>query len=67
VIQRTKYARPEDDGVTELIIYVDTETLLQVGTVLKGADGQLIAEYYFRDIRLNPQFRPNQFTRAALK
>lgn len=65
-LRRSRYAKPEEDGVTELTIYLDTENLLQVGSVLRGKDRRLIAEYYFRDIRLNPTFRPDQFTRAAL-
>jgi hypothetical protein len=60
------YTRPEGDGVTDVTVYVDRDTLLQVGSVLRGAKGQLIAEYFFRDIRINPTFPPNQFTRAAL-
>ena len=65
-LHRTRFAQPEDDGVTDLTLYIDTETLLQVGSVLKGPDGELVAQYFFRDIRLNPTFDPNQFTRAAL-
>lgn len=63
---RTPYQPPEDEGVNELTIYIDLETWLQVGSVLKDARGELIAEYYFRDIHLNPKFRPNQFSRSAL-
>jgi hypothetical protein len=66
-LHRTSYARPEEDGITELILYVDTETLLQVGTELWGKDHEFIASYYFRDIRIDPPFRPDQFTEAALK
>jgi hypothetical protein len=60
------YSKPVRDGVTEVTLYVDKETLLQVGSVLHGEQGQLIAEYFFRDIQLNPTFPPEQFTRAAL-
>jgi len=65
-LHRTRFARPEDGGVTDLTLYFDTETLLQVGSVLKGPDGELVAQYFFRDIQLNPTFDPKQFTRAAL-
>ncbi|MBM4070719.1 MAG: DUF1571 domain-containing protein [Planctomycetes bacterium] len=65
-IVRTPYDPPEDEGVNELTIYIDTETWLQVGSVLKDARGELIAEYYFRDIRLDPKFSQNQFSRSAL-
>ena len=65
-LHRTRFAAPEDGGVTDLILYIDTENLLLVGSVLRGEGGQLIAQYFFRDIHLNPTFRPDQFTRAAL-
>jgi hypothetical protein len=63
---RRRYARPENDGVTELTVYVDKENLLQVGSVLKGGGGKLIGEYFFRDIELNPAFSDGQFARVAL-
>jgi hypothetical protein len=66
VLRRDPYARPEEDGITHLTLYVDVETWLQVGTVLTGADGP-IGEYWFRDLRLNPKFPPETFTRQALE
>jgi hypothetical protein len=66
-LHRTDYDRPDEDGITDLVLYVDTETLLQVGTVLHAADGRLIGEYFFRDVRLNPTFPADQFTRTALQ
>jgi hypothetical protein len=75
VLRRTKYAEAEDDGVTDLVVFIDTETWLLGGTISKGKakdkddnvlDNQLIAYYYFRDVKLNPQFQANQFQRAAL-
>ena len=36
-------------------------------TILKGGEGQLIAEYYFRDVRLNPEFDKDRFTRKAVE
>jgi hypothetical protein len=76
-LRRRNDPEPETGGntVTEVTVYIDAENLLQVGTVLLGTvkgkdgkekDGQFIAEYFFRDIRLNPKFEPNQFTREAL-
>jgi hypothetical protein len=67
VLRRTRYKRPEEGGVTEATIYIDKETWLQVGSVLKGAEGELIGAYYFRDIQLNPDFRPGTFSAAVLK
>jgi hypothetical protein len=65
-LERTGYPKPEDDGITYSKFYFDKETWLQVGSVLKGEGGKLIGEYFFRDIRLNPKFDPETFTRAAL-
>lgn len=62
---RTPYEPPEEDGVNELTLYVDRETGLQVGSVLRDVEGCLIGEYFFRDITLNPTFPPDQFRRAG--
>jgi hypothetical protein len=67
VLKRSGYTKPEDDGITGLTTYIDKETWLQVGTNLKGEQNQLIGEYIFRDIKLNPDFPPDTFTRDALK
>jgi hypothetical protein len=65
-LHRTRFAKPEADGSTELTMYIDVETWLPLGTVLKGEDGRLIGEYYFRDLRLNPEFAKGQFTPAVV-
>jgi hypothetical protein len=66
--RRHRYAKPEgDDGVSEAYIFVDQDSLLQVGSLVLGEGGKLLGEYYFRNIRLNPEFAPEQFTPAALK
>ncbi len=57
---------PDARGVTDVTVYIDTGTWFQVGTVLKGREGELIGEYMYRDIQLNPPFDPEQFTPAAL-
>jgi len=57
---------PEEDGLTEITLYIDAETWFQVGSVLKAKD-ELIAYYWFRDIKLNPSFDPKQFTGDFLK
>jgi hypothetical protein len=57
---------PEEDGVTDVTIFIDKENWLQVGSILKGSDGKLIGEYFFRDLHINPEFKPNQFKRSAL-
>src|SRR5207237_2060865 len=66
VLQRAPYARPEEDGIVELTVYLDKETWLQVGSVLRGEEGRLIGAYYFRDVQLNPDFGPEQFTESVL-
>jgi hypothetical protein len=69
VFQRTQYAQPEEiDRVAGVKIFIDCMTLLQVGCIVLGEHGEKdqIAEYFFRDIRLNPQFAPDQFTPETL-
>lgn len=69
-LKRT-YAQPENDGTQELTVYVDRENFLPVGIVVKGkidpASGnrELLGEYFFRDLRLNPQISAAQFKESA--
>lgn len=58
--------KPENEGCTEALYHFDAETWLLSGSILKGPDGALMGVYYFRDVRLNPDFKPIQFQRAAL-
>ena len=67
VLKRTGYRQPEEDGITELTTYFDQETWLQVGSVVKGARGEVIGAYYFRDVQLNPKFPADTFTVEAIK
>jgi hypothetical protein len=64
-----RYARPEDRGVVEVesTFYFDKETWLQVGSVLRAADGDLLAEYWFRDFKYVEKFDADAFTRKAVK
>jgi hypothetical protein len=64
-LRRPRYDKPEEDGVTELTIFVDKETWLQVGSELKGEKGY-IARYFFRDIKLNPKFKDDTFSKDGL-
>ncbi len=52
--------RPEEDGILEVILYVDVERKLQVGTILKGIRGNktdaLIGQYFFNIVELNPTY-----------
>ena len=60
------------DGGKGLLIAVGTVvlsslyTLLQAGSLLRDSDGNIIAEYFFRDVELNPEFDEKQFTRDKL-
>jgi hypothetical protein len=63
---RTGYSPPEEDGIHHFTLYIDQQTWLQVGSILKDANGDILAEYFFRDIELNPTFSPKQFTRGSL-
>jgi hypothetical protein len=63
---RRTCATPEQDGVLEQTLLIDTENWHLVGSIIRGKDGQLIGEYYCRDIRLNPEFSAGQFTKDAL-
>lgn len=56
----------EEDGIRKAIFYFDVATWLQTGSILYDAEGNLIAEYFFKDMKFNPEFGPKQFTRAAL-
>jgi hypothetical protein len=57
---------PEEEGMTDVTVYLDVETMMQVGSVLK-AGNDLIGEYYFKDIKINPNFEPNRFKQEILK
>lgn len=65
--KRAPYAAPEQDGIAESTFYIDKENWLQVGSVLKGEKGKLIGEYFFRDIKMNPKFPKDTFSRASLR
>jgi Protein of unknown function (DUF1571) len=64
---RSKFARPEgSDGVQDVIVYIDCETLLLVGSIVKGEQGKLLGEYFFREINLHPTFDAAQFEPATV-
>ena len=66
ILHRTGYDKPEHDGVTDLVAYIDKETWLHTGSVLRDAKGELIAAYFFRDVQINPSFPANIFTRQGM-
>lgn len=57
---------PEEEGLTEITLYIDAETKMQVGSILKAGD-ELIGEYFFKDIVINPTFDANLFRAETLK
>ncbi|MBI3411264.1 MAG: DUF1571 domain-containing protein [Planctomycetes bacterium] len=63
---RKPYDPVEEEGVNELTIFIDPENKMQVGSILKDVEGRLIAEYFFIDIKLNPDYTNSQFQRSAL-
>jgi hypothetical protein len=65
-LRRFDYQSPEEDGITELVIYVDTETWLQIGSELKGHEDKWVARYYFKDLQLNPEIPDDVFKSEAL-
>jgi len=71
VLRRSGYrsAHPGDRGVVEIesTFYFDKETWLQIGSVLKAEDGELLAEYWFRDLKWVEKFDADAFTRKAVK
>jgi hypothetical protein len=66
-MKRIGYPKPENDGIIESTFYFDKENYLQIGSILKGENGKLIATYFFRDLKLNPEFSSTAFTREALQ
>ena len=63
---RAPQVPPEAEGINDLTVYIDLETHMQVGSVLRDTKGELIAEYFFRDIELNPTYSEKQFTPNSL-
>jgi hypothetical protein len=65
-VLRFRSDQPLHRGGNEMTVYVDRETWLEVGLVIKEEGGKVMAEYFFRDIKINPAFKPDQFKRSAL-
>lgn len=66
-LRRLEYARPEVDGISRSEFWFDPSNGLQLGSLLRGKDGRLIGRYFFKDLRVNPDFAPDTFTAAGLK
>jgi hypothetical protein len=58
---------PEEEGLVTVSIAIDAETWLQIGSTLTDGQGQLIGQYNFTALKINPTFAPDQFERAMLK
>jgi hypothetical protein len=65
-VLRFNYNKPQRDGCTDALIQIDQDSWMQVGFILRRADGSLVAAYHFRDIHINPAFKANQFQLEAL-
>jgi hypothetical protein len=66
VLKRT--CKPtEDDGIATVEIMVDTQSWLQLGSVLRNADGELIGRYFFTQLKINPEFAADQFSKDSVR
>lgn len=65
VLKRTM-VKPDAEGVMTVTIGIDVENWRQVASVLKDKNDKVIATYYYRDLRLNPEIPPGTFEKAAL-
>jgi hypothetical protein len=55
------------DASKTVTVMIDAELGLQIGTRITNPEGDLVGEYYFRDVELNPHFPPDQFKPSALR
>jgi hypothetical protein len=65
VVRRTVNP-PEEEGLTSVTVIFDPDTLFQVGSVLKAGD-ELIGQYYFKNVVLNPKYEKTHFAADNLK
>jgi hypothetical protein len=66
VLKRT--CKPtEEDSIATVEIMVDTQTWLQLGSVLRNADGELIGRYFFTQLKVNPEFAADQFAKESVR
>jgi len=63
---RPDYPRPEDDGISHATYYYDPQTWLQVGSVLRDAQGNLIGRYFFCEVKVNAAIDEAMFVEKAL-
>ena len=57
----------EADTSHIVTIMIDAETWLQVGSRITNPAGELVGEYYFKDVVLNPEFAADQFKPTAFR
>ncbi len=55
------------DTSKTVTLMIDAETLLQVGSRITNPAGELVGEYYFKGVELNPHFAADQFKPSALR
>lgn len=67
VVHSTHAPGRDPEGVVDTTYFIDTETWLQTGTVLRDDKGQLVGRYHFRAVEINPAFDDKTFCRERLK
>jgi hypothetical protein len=67
VVHRTDVPGRDPDGIVDSTYLYDTETWLQVGTILLDEKGQLVGRYHFRAVEVNPTFDEKTFCRERMK
>jgi hypothetical protein len=55
------------DAFTEVTVYLDIGTGLQVGSEQKNAQGEVVGRYFFTAIEKNPQFAADEFRPNSLR
>ncbi|WP_029630259.1 DUF1571 domain-containing protein [Zavarzinella formosa] len=57
---------PEEDGLTQSTVYVDVKNKQQVGIILRS-ETELVGEYFFKNVELNPKFANDHFAARHFK
>ncbi|QEL19665.1 DUF1571 domain-containing protein [Limnoglobus roseus] len=55
------------EAIGRVTLMFDSMTFLQVGSKIDRPDGKPLAEYYFRDLKMNPTFGPDQFKKIPAR
>ena len=63
---RRSCVTPEEDGLTQITLQFDPDTLLQLGGILMAGD-ELIGRYHFANVKLNPRLAADRFSADTLR